>query len=291
MKTVVVVLLAVWSLLLAGGCNRGVGRRDLREQNNRLVSQAYENMEKGEYRAAGRMLREALDMYPTMARPHLDLAMILHEHRRDYIRAIYHYQRYMELRPGTEKEAMIQDRIKQARAALVVSYGGEPSVSVEMAEKAAVAENVEAAHASLVRELAVMQSALEEARQEIRDLRQTGDALRVELADREAHLQAQRGELETLRREVHRLEHVLSQAPAPDDPEPHADDGVVQQEHSSVRTYRVRANDSLSGIAARVYGDATKWRFIQDANRAVLGDSEVLRIGQVLVIPEVENRR
>ncbi len=286
------VLVAIGAVVLLGnGCNRGVGRRDLREQNNRLVLQAYENLDRGEYRAAGRLLREALDMNPTMARPHLDLAIIFHEHRRDYVRAIYHYQRYIELRPGTEKKAMIRERIEQARAALVVSYGGEALVPPVLSETRTEPEGIAPDQEVLVRDLDAAQSALEEMRQEVRHLHQTGDALRVELADREEQLQVQREELEVLRREVRRLEHAVAQTAATDVAEPRADGGVPPRDDASMRTYRVRANDSLSGIAAQVYGDATKWRLIQEANREVLGNSEVLRVGQVLVIPAVENRR
>lgn len=51
------------------------------------------------------------------------------------------------------------------------------------------------------------------------------------------------------------------------------------------QTYTVKAGDTLSSIAARFYGDASKWRVIYEANRAQLSDPNALKIGAVLKIP------
>jgi LysM repeat protein len=50
-------------------------------------------------------------------------------------------------------------------------------------------------------------------------------------------------------------------------------------------SYAVKAGDSLAKIALRVYGDATKWRRIYDANRTQIRNPDAIRPGQVLVIP------
>lgn len=52
------------------------------------------------------------------------------------------------------------------------------------------------------------------------------------------------------------------------------------------RTYTVVAGDSLSKIAERVYGHADQWPRIFDANRATIHDPDLIRPGQVLVIPD-----
>lgn len=48
-------------------------------------------------------------------------------------------------------------------------------------------------------------------------------------------------------------------------------------------TYRVKLGDTLASIAAQVYGDPTRWRWIADANR--LDDPRRLTIGARLAIP------
>ena len=51
------------------------------------------------------------------------------------------------------------------------------------------------------------------------------------------------------------------------------------------RTYEVVKGDSLSKIAKRVYGDASKWRQIFEANTDKLKDPDKIYPGQVLTIP------
>ncbi|MEA3639116.1 MAG: LysM peptidoglycan-binding domain-containing protein [Lamprobacter sp.] len=49
--------------------------------------------------------------------------------------------------------------------------------------------------------------------------------------------------------------------------------------------YEVRAGDTLSRISARVYGDASAWRRIYEANRDLLATPDALTLGMSLVIP------
>ncbi len=53
------------------------------------------------------------------------------------------------------------------------------------------------------------------------------------------------------------------------------------------RTYRVQPNDSLYTIAQKLYGDGRVYRRIYEANRNNVPDQDSLRVGQVLVIPQV----
>ncbi|MGE0760436.1 MAG: LysM peptidoglycan-binding domain-containing protein [Pirellulaceae bacterium] len=55
----------------------------------------------------------------------------------------------------------------------------------------------------------------------------------------------------------------------------------------SRNSYTVVAGDTLSAIAARVYGSSAEWRRIYDANRAVIGNNpNLIRPGQTLVLPK-----
>ena len=52
-----------------------------------------------------------------------------------------------------------------------------------------------------------------------------------------------------------------------------------------VRTYAVAAGDSLSKIALKFYGNASRWPEIYEANHALLAKQHSLSIGMVLRIP------
>lgn len=52
-------------------------------------------------------------------------------------------------------------------------------------------------------------------------------------------------------------------------------------------SYGVKSGDSLWKIAAREYGDGSKWRKIYDANKSVIGNNpNLIKPGQSLVIPK-----
>ena len=52
-------------------------------------------------------------------------------------------------------------------------------------------------------------------------------------------------------------------------------------------SYTVQSGDYLGKIAQSVYGDATKWSNIYEANRGILKNPNDLQPGQVLTIPAV----
>lgn len=54
---------------------------------------------------------------------------------------------------------------------------------------------------------------------------------------------------------------------------------------SAARTYTVKAGDSLSKIAQRELGDASKWKAIHEANRDTVKDPDLIHPGQVLNLP------
>ena len=52
-----------------------------------------------------------------------------------------------------------------------------------------------------------------------------------------------------------------------------------------VRTYVVVDGDTLSGISLKFYGTARRWPDIYQANRDILPNESVLRVGSTLRIP------
>lgn len=50
-------------------------------------------------------------------------------------------------------------------------------------------------------------------------------------------------------------------------------------------TYTVKSGDSLSKIAKQVYGDASKWKVIHEANKAKIPNPDLIHPGDELTIP------
>ena len=51
------------------------------------------------------------------------------------------------------------------------------------------------------------------------------------------------------------------------------------------QSYTVVSGDSLSKIAKRFYGNANRWHEIYEANKSKIKDPDLIKPGQVLVIP------
>ena len=51
------------------------------------------------------------------------------------------------------------------------------------------------------------------------------------------------------------------------------------------KKYTVKAGDSLSKIAKEVYGDASQWKKIAEANKATVPNPDLIHPGDELVIP------
>lgn len=54
------------------------------------------------------------------------------------------------------------------------------------------------------------------------------------------------------------------------------------------RTYKVKEGDTLSHIAKNFYGKASKWTIIYEANSDKIKDPNRVKVGTMLVIPELE---
>lgn len=114
MKTVCWPMIAL--LLVLTGCDTETLSQDEREEKIERVIEARELMKAGQYADAETRFQQALLENPTIARPHLDLATLYQQHIINYVHAIFHYDRYLELRPTSEKRGLVeQQRMKVAQ--------------------------------------------------------------------------------------------------------------------------------------------------------------------------------
>lgn len=61
---------------------------------------------------------------------------------------------------------------------------------------------------------------------------------------------------------------------------------TTRDEHT-LQSYTVEKGDSLSKIAKRVYGKASYWRQIYEANKDNIKDPDLIYPGQVIRLPEL----
>ncbi|MEI7436897.1 MAG: LysM peptidoglycan-binding domain-containing protein [bacterium] len=118
--------LAVLALAVAG-CGRHTRQADLSDLDDVGLRDAKALEDRGDLAGAQAAYREVLRRDGGLARAHLALAFLLDRPHGDYVAAVYHYDRYLELRPNTEKGAMIRQRALAARLVFAGLTGRDAS--------------------------------------------------------------------------------------------------------------------------------------------------------------------
>jgi nucleoid-associated protein YgaU len=131
-------LLLAWGTC---GCNRSAASLDQIEERDPLMRRALAREGVQDIDGAIDLYNKALDRKPSLGRAHLKVALLYDAQKQDYVRAIYHYQRYLELRPKAEKRKLIEDLIRQSRLSFAASLPHQPGGAVE--EIAALKREIE----------------------------------------------------------------------------------------------------------------------------------------------------
>lgn len=105
-------------LLALCGCGDSVSDTESRERTDALFTEAVAAENRGDVESARSLYEEILAREPGNGTVHLGLAMLLHENCKDYIGAIYHYQRYLALQPQSEKRELVLSRRDAAKTLL-----------------------------------------------------------------------------------------------------------------------------------------------------------------------------
>lgn len=124
-------VLAGLLLSLAGsGCN-GTAGRDLREERDPMIQRALVKKRARDIDGAIDLFYQSLEKHPRYARPDLELGVLYDEFKEDYIRAIFHYERYLKKRPTAEKGQLIEELVRTARLSYAASLPHQPSGAIE----------------------------------------------------------------------------------------------------------------------------------------------------------------
>ncbi len=251
------------ALLAACGCKENVKSAEAEEERNPLVKQGHAYMEIKDYTKAETAFQQALENEPRMARPHLDLGTIYHQYKPDYVSSIFHYKRYLQLRPGSEKADFIREQI----------------------------EKVQLAMASEI----LTQSGARKAIQELKQLRRENAELKQQLASlQKTSPQPVRQKSATPASEAQVISEASRTSPGsavqqksvtqtvPKSATPDASSRITHN------IYTVVAGDNLTKIANTFYGNGD-YEAIYQANRDRMKNPNDLREGQTLVIPIREN--
>jgi tetratricopeptide (TPR) repeat protein len=363
MRTIYLCTGLLLSLFLTGCGRLGISEYEKAQRGNALFSQAVNAEESGDVDGAIELYKRVMIDEPKAYSAHFMLATLLHDHAEDYIGAIYHYKRYIELEPESEKHDLAKQRISIAEHLLapkILKKVGDTATGVSEARLLQDKIRLNGIIATLEGEKADLSEQVQKSDKMLKDLSEENVRLRkivekmkgdsfVELPDQTLKERIKdarssdgggttgfsRTELESLRREaadmkegkpsdtvkkpvveVPSVKSVLEKvqnrltgdAPAGADRKAELDkeardattdgdltryslfnipgeDAKEDESADEKQSYVVQPGDTLMRISTRFYGDGTKWKKIQKANRGQIGPDGRVRAGQNIVIP------
>jgi tetratricopeptide (TPR) repeat protein len=119
------------AILLGAGCGRDTAGIEAREDQDPRMVRALARVRADDFDGAIDLYKEIIAEDFDLAKAHFYLGMLHYEKRKDYLRAIYHYETYLELRPETDKRELVQDAIRSARMYYAASLPDQPSAAIE----------------------------------------------------------------------------------------------------------------------------------------------------------------
>ncbi|MGD9872971.1 MAG: LysM peptidoglycan-binding domain-containing protein [Kiritimatiellia bacterium] len=292
MRNIFILLFVCASLAGAAGCSRNAASIDEQEERHPLMQRALNHKRMQDIDKAIELFEKIIGENPDMARAHLELGLLYDSVKEDYMRALYHYQRYLELRPNTEKREMIENIMKMARLSFAATL---PHSASDTLDEIAALKRENAMLNTRINELtqalnlAEKKAAEAVQREEAALLARVPDAPGPVAHERPPDVKPDRPpvvkpDLPPKPAPVKAAPSVTPRAPAKASPVVIARPEPLPAK-PAVETYRVLRGDTLSSIASKVYQDPAMWTKIFDANRDKLDRPEGIRVGQVLVIP------
>ena len=248
-------LFLIITAVIFTGCFRQVADLDESDFRDPMIRKAQSKIRQGDKEGAIACLNNALESRPNLAQAHLSVALLYDDYKKDYVRAIYHFQRYLELRPSAQKRGLIEDLIRQSKMSFAASLSEQIS---ETAKKIQALEKENSRLKANIREL----------RNNLAKHVRTGKSREAPRASKPLGFVSQ-GEIIP-----------------PAQNKPVALDQQVSAVAPTSTVYCVQEGDTLSLISAKMYHDPRKWKAILDANSSNLVSSDKLRVGQVLIIPQ-----
>ena len=233
------------------------------------------------YREAAESLEEFLTICPKSPKAHYDAAILYKENLENYPAAIYHLLKYLELSGETlskQDQAAIRGYIQDCERMMFESYRvrndikladdapqADPAkLAAKNAENAALREKIQ----KYIENEKVILAQNQELRNRLAGARPAERPKDAPVSSSSATSSASTA---TATRGV----------PSSTTGTP----GTTIAGENGVRYYYVAKGDGLQAIAQKMYGKASMWKIIQDANKETLGERGILKIGQKLVIP------
>lgn len=219
-----------------------------------------------DYKSQGRMedalgaFERVIDARRDAPESHLEAGYIYLRTLKDPINAIYHFNRYLRLKPQSPQASQVRQLIETAQKEFARQLPAQPyEGELDRIDLMDLVKTLKQENDSLKRELMAATARVEQLENVLGQARRSAPE---PSAGQPARIQPPTSPRQTAA--------PTAQAPSPD---------------SAPRAYTVQSGDTLSTISRRFYGTPSRWLDIYQANRDRLSSENALRVGQEIRIP------
>lgn len=233
-------------MLITGGCLSDSDDIPEREESNYKRAVSFYKDER--YEHALTLFLKIIDERQMAPESHLEAGRIYLDYIKDPVAAIYHFRKYLELKPDVEQSAIVRQMIETAQKAFAKSLPGRSyETDVDRLDLMTLLKKTQDENLQLRKEIAKFQNLLGK-----------------------SHMQKSKEAVPNQMSFVGGNIH------------------PKQEKKKGDSLYTVGTGDTLSKISIKVYGNAMYWERIYNANRDKLPSAHALKLGQVLKVPAMD---
>lgn len=226
---------------------------------------------------------KVIDKRDAAAESHLEVGLLYVQHINDPLSAIYHFRKYLALRPNSPQAPLVRQRINAAILEFARTLPAQPlEGQSQRVDLVATLDRLKQENESLKQQLADARAARGQPAQLA-----THDTPVVSTAPPANSINFTLEAVPTVRT---RSVPVAPPQPAPSrtltPPAPRSTAPVLAPAAATgSRMHTVRPGDTLSKLALQYYNNRAKWRDIYTANRKVMKSESDMKVGTELRIP------
>ncbi len=267
-------VVAVLYILSAGGCDFGK-EAVVKETNETHFVRGQDELRRGNVSEAMSAFLKVVEKRKDAPESHFELGRIYLDNMNDPIQAIYHFKKFLELKPNSQVSPMVRQMIDTAQKKFAASLPESPfENNVRRMELEELLQKVQ-------KENLELKQKLDAAIRQVDRLKST-QRVSVSPTRSESEQRARQVESRTVPSNAQQRDTTARRS---QDASSSTTNSTPQVTRDIPATYTVQAGDTLSNISRKVYGTKNRWREIYRANRDRMATPESLKPGQVLRIP------
>ncbi len=237
-------------------------KQDVDETRHPFYLKAEKLRKEGMFAKSAKKFNEYLLLNPKSYKVHRELGTLYNDYLNNYVLAIYHYKKYLQLIPKTEDRQVVKDWIIKSEIELYKELHSKYKDN-------SLEEEIKRRHN---REVAIIKKYNELIEKNKLFYSTAKKYENIILKQKKEISKYKEMELKELKKEPVMMVKIKS--------------GNLIVKSNNSKNYIVKRGDSLMSIANKTYGSTKYYKLIFDANKNSMKNENDLTVGQKLILPE-----